>query len=62
VALRDPHQSALVAHQPPIDVVELLDQRINARLLEAERFHLGDQLFLELLVLALLGRREQLVL
>ena len=61
VALGEPHQSALVAGEALVDVVELLDQGIDARLIEPQRLHLGDDLFLELLVLALLRWREQLV-
>ena len=61
VALGQPHQAALVADQALVDVVELLDQRIDARLVEPQRLHLGDDLFLELLVLALLRRRQRLV-
>ena len=62
VAFGKPHQPALVADQPLVDVVELLDQRIDARLVEPQRLHLGDDLFLELLVFALLRRRQRLVL
>ena len=62
VALGEPHQAALEADQALVDVVELLDERVDARLVEAERLHLGDDLVLELLVLALLRRRERLVL
>src|SRR6266571_4850643 len=59
VAFGKPHQPALVAHQALVDVVELLDQRIDARLVEPQRLHLGDDLFLELLVFALLRGRER---
>ena len=62
VALGEPHQAALVADEALVDVVELLDQRIDARLVEPQRLHLGDDLFLELLVLALLRGRERLAL
>ena len=62
VAFAEPHQAALVRHQPLVDVVELLDQRIDARLVEPQRLHLGDDLFLELLVFALLRRRQRGVL
>ena len=62
VALGEPHQPALVADQALVDVVELLDQRIDARLVEPQRLHLGDDLVLELLVAALLRRRERGVL
>src|SRR6266436_3392001 len=61
VAFGKPHHAALIADQALVDVVELLDQRIDARLIEPQRFHLGDDLVLELLVLALLGGRQRLV-
>ena len=41
---------------------ELLDQRIDARLIEPQRLHLGDDLVLQLLVFALLRRRQRLIL
>ena len=59
VALGEPHQAALVADEALVDVVELLDQRIDARLVEPQRLHLGDDVVLELLVLALLRGRER---
>jgi len=34
VALGEPHQAAFVADQALVDVVELLDQRVDARLIE----------------------------
>jgi hypothetical protein len=34
VALGQPHQAALVADEPLVDVVELLHQRVDARLIE----------------------------
>src|SRR5262245_63034992 len=37
VALGEPHEAAFVADQPLVDVVELLDQRVDARLVEAQR-------------------------
>ena len=61
VAFGKPHQAAFMADQALVDVVELLDQRIDARLIEPQRFHLLDDLFLELLRLSLLGRRQRLV-
>src|SRR5438132_11001388 len=61
VAFGKPHQPALVADEALVDVIELLDQRIDARLVEPQRLHLGDDLVLELLVLALLRRRQRLV-
>ena len=61
VALGEPHQAALVADEALVDVVELLDQRIDARLVEPQRLHLGDDVVLELLVAALLRGRERIV-
>ena len=61
MALGKPHQAAFVAHQALVDVVELLDQRIDPGLMQPQRLHLGDDLFLQLLVLALLRRRERLI-
>src|ERR1022692_1086767 len=59
VALGEPHQPALVADQALVDVVELLDQGIDARLVEPQRLYLGDDVFPELLVFALLRRRQR---
>src|SRR3982074_3073803 len=50
--LGEPHQPAFVADEALVDVVELLDQGIDARLVEPQRLHLGDDLVLELLVFA----------
>ena len=62
VALGEPHQPALVADEALIDVVELLDQSVDARLIEPQRLHFLDNVFLELPRLALLRRRQRLVL
>ena len=56
VGLGEAEEPALVADQALVDVVELLDQAIDARLVEAERLDRGDDLVLELLVAALLAR------
>jgi hypothetical protein len=34
VALSEPHQAALIADKPLVDVVELLNQRVDARLVQ----------------------------
>src|SRR5262249_1593857 len=51
VAFGKAHQAAFVRHEALVDVVELLDERIDARLVEPQRLHLGDDLFLQLLYL-----------
>ena len=56
-----PHQAALVADEALVDVVELLNQRVDTRLVEPQRLHLADDVVLELLVAALLRRRERIV-
>ena len=45
--------------QALVDVVELLDQRLDAVVVQLQRLHVGDDLVLQRLVLALLGRRER---
>ncbi len=62
VALRQAHQPALEADEPLVDVVELLDQHLDAVVVQRQRLHLGDHRLLELLVFALLSRRERRVL
>ena len=59
MALGEPYQPALVANEALVDVVELLDQGVDARLIEPQRLHFDDDLFLELLVLALLPVRRR---
>ena len=59
--LGEPHQLALVSKELLIDLVEMLDQSIDARLVETERLHLGDDVPLKFLRLALLGGRQSLV-
>jgi hypothetical protein len=61
MALGEPHQAALVADEALVDVVKLLDQRVDARLIEPQRLHLADDVVLELLVAALLRGRERIV-
>ena len=56
VALGEAQQPALVADQALVDVVELLDQRFDAVLVERQRLDRGDDLVLQLLVAALLRR------
>src|SRR5581483_1604143 len=55
-------QPAFVADQALVDVVELLDQRIDAVLVERQGLHRRDDLLLQLLVAALLGGGERGVL
>ena len=59
VALGEPHQAALVADEALVDFIELLDQRVDARLVQSQRLHLGDDLVLQLLILAFLRGRER---
>ncbi len=54
VAFGEPQEPPLERDEALVDVVELLDQRIDAVLVEGERLHRGDDLFLQLLVAALL--------
>jgi hypothetical protein len=61
MALGQSHQAALVADEALVDVVELLDQRVDARLIEPQRLHLADDLIFELLVAAFLRGRERIV-
>jgi hypothetical protein len=61
VILSEPHQPALMPGEALADVVELLDQRVDARLVEAQRLHLGDEVVLELLVATLLRGRERII-
>ena len=60
--LGKPHQLHIEADEPLIDVVKLLDQRLDAILVERERLDVGDDVFFQCFVLALLSRRERLVL
>src|ERR1700756_3717509 len=59
--LGEPHQLALVPQESLVDLVEMLDQRIDARLVETERLHLSDDISLKVLRVALLRRRQPLV-
>ena len=59
VAFGQAQQPAFVLHQALVDVVELLDQRLDARRVERQRLHRRDQLVLELLVAALLAGRQR---
>src|SRR5260221_5132594 len=61
VALGQPHQAALVTDEALVDVVSLLDQRVDGRLIGPQRLHLADDVVLQLLVAALLRRRERIV-
>ena len=62
VAVAEAQQAALERDQLLVDVVELLDQRIDTGLVQPQRLHLDDDFVLQLLVFALLRRRQRLVL
>ena len=62
VAFGKTHQADFETDETPVDFVKLLDQRVDAALIERERLDVGDELFFQLLVTALLRRRERLVL
>src|SRR5690606_34222184 len=55
VALSEAQQATLRAHKALVDVIELLDQRLDAGIVERQRLDRGDQLGLELLVATYLG-------
>src|SRR6185369_2683306 len=57
VRVAQAEQAVLVRNELLVDVVELLDERIDTQLVEPQRLHLGDDIVLQLLVLALLRRR-----
>ncbi|MCY1484950.1 hypothetical protein D9M68_185640 [compost metagenome] len=59
VGFGKPQQAAFVLHQPLGNVVELLDQAVDAVLVERQRLDRLDQLILELLVAALLSGRKR---
>jgi hypothetical protein len=56
VTLGEPHQAALIADEALVDVVELLDQSVDARSVQPQRLQLADYLALQFLILALLRR------
>ena len=62
VAVAETEQAAFIRDELLVDVVELLDERVDAQLVQPQRLHLEDDLVLQLLVLALLRRRQRLVL
>src|SRR6202040_964256 len=62
VAVTEAQEAALERDELLVDVIELLDQRIDAGLVQPQRLHLDDDLVLQLLVFALLRRRQRLVL
>ena len=59
VGLGQAHEPAFERVEPLVDVVELLDQRLDARIVERQRLHIGDDLIAQLLVAALLRGRER---
>src|SRR5450755_2521311 len=62
VAVAEAQQAALERDQLLVDVVELLDERVDTRLIQPQRLHLDDDFVLQLLVFALLRRRQRFVL
>ncbi len=58
VGFGETQQLALVLHETLVDVVELLDQAVDAVLIERQRLDRRDQLILELLVAAFLAGRQ----
>ncbi|ENN87860.1 hypothetical protein RHSP_48159 [Rhizobium freirei PRF 81] len=52
-------QAAFVLHEALVDVVELLDEGVDAVLVQRQRLDRLDQLILQLLVAALLRRRQR---
>src|SRR5271166_2701912 len=54
------HEPDVEVDEALVDVVELLDQRVDAVLVQGQRLDVGDDLLLEDFVLALLRRRERL--
>ena len=56
------HEAHVEADQALVDVVELLDQRVDAVLVERQRLDVADDVLLQRLVFALLGGRERLAL
>ena len=58
VGLGQAHEAAFQRVEALVDVVELLDQRLDAGVVERQRLHLGDDLLAQLLVAALLRGRE----
>ena len=59
VAFGEPHQAALVGDEALVDIIELLDQGVDARSVQSERLHLADYFVFQLLIIALLRRRER---
>ncbi len=58
IGFRQPQQPALKSDETLVDVVELLDQRIDAVLVQRQRLDLRDHLILELAVTPVLAGRE----
>ncbi len=59
VVLGGAHQAALMRDEALVDVVELLDQRLDAVGVERERLHVGDDDVLQLGLLLGLGGRDR---
>ncbi len=57
VAVGEAHETALEADEAAVDRVELLDEALDARVVEREALHVGDDLLAQLVVgLLLLAR------
>ena len=56
IAFGKPQQTTFILQETLVDVVELLDQKVDAVLVERQRLDRADQPFLEFLVAAFLSR------
>ena len=52
IALGEPHQLALDRDEPLVDVVKLVDQRLDAGLVQRQRLHSLDDFLAQLLIAA----------
>ena len=58
VGLGQAHEPAFQRIQPLVDVIELLNQRLDTRIVQRQRFHFGDDIIAQLAVAPLLARRK----